>query len=310
MVFKREDKIARREAEAVVVGADTFIGSHLAKALADCGCAVTAYGMADSLVLSDGIACRKTDYLRYDIPESCRLIFFCHDVSQDCELHTKALSTLCEHLASTHAINKQVRLCYCSSANICNADGHRITENSEIYPHSLREEAIAHAELLLKAWCCMSRNAVAPHIFRHGELYGDADTITTTIGHVNECLSLARQGRDITFYGNLNQLRTLTHIDDFTSAVVAIALQDFIPSIINIPGERISVFEYLMAIAERYGVEWIPTAKRPDVIDENNPAPSCDRILSSVVFKSLLPDFKPKHRFKKWLNLQCLMSNE
>ncbi len=310
MVFKREDKITFRKDEAVVVGADTFVGSHLAKALADCGCAVTAYGTADAAVLSDGIAYCKTDYLRYDIPESCRLVFFCHDVSQDRELHTKALSALCEHLSSTHAMNKQVCLCYCSSANICNADGHRITENSEIYPHCLRDAAVAHAELLLKTWCCMSRNAVSPHVFRHGELYDDADTITTTAGHVNECLSLARQGKDIEFYGNLNQLRTLTHIDDFASAVTSIALQDFIPFVVNIPGEKISVVEYLMAIAERHGVEWIPTAKRPDAIDENNPAPSCDRVLSSVVFKSLLPDFKPKHRFKKWLNLQCLMSNE
>ena len=109
MVFKREDKIARREAEAVVVGADTFIGSHLARALADCGCAVTAYGMADSQVLPDGIAYHKTDYLRYDIPESGRLVFFCHDVSQDCELHAKALSTLCEHLVSTLFFRKHLQ---------------------------------------------------------------------------------------------------------------------------------------------------------------------------------------------------------
>ena len=177
----------------------------------------------------------------------------------------------------------------------------RITEKSEIHPHCLRDAAVVQAEMLLKTWCGLSRNAIAPHVFRYGELYGDPDLFPMAAGHVNECLSLARQGRALSFYGNLDQMRTLTHIDDFATAVAAISLQDFAPNLVNIPGERLSVVDYLMAIAERYGVDWEPTTKRPDVIDENNPFPSCDRILSSALFKSLLPDFKPKRRFKKWL---------
>ena len=56
MVFKRENITAFRADEAVVIGADTFLGSRLARALADRGCAVMAYGMADTVPLPDGIA--------------------------------------------------------------------------------------------------------------------------------------------------------------------------------------------------------------------------------------------------------------
>ena len=259
---------------------------------------VTAYGTRETTT------CRKTDYRHFDLSPECNLVFFCHDVAADRDLHVRSLEALCEHLAAIHSVDRQVHLVYFSSTNICNANGRRIREDSEIYPHCLRDAAVVQAEMLLKTWCSISRNAIAPHVFRYGELYGEADAFPTHAGHVNECLALARQGKTLVFYGNLNQARTLTHVDDFAAAVAAVLQEDFTPSRINIPGEKVTVAEFLQKIAEHYGVEWEPTTQRPSVLDENVPYLACDRLLNAAVFKSIVPDFKPKHKFANWLQRQ------
>ena len=301
-----------RSEEVVIIGADTFIGSHMAKAMAASSHKVIGYGTRETAASmqdeasapSVAITYKPTDYLHYNLPPKCNLVFFCHDVAADRDLHVQSLSALCEHLAVIHSMDRQVHLVYFSSTNICNANGRRIREDSEISPHCLRDAAIVQAEMLLKTWCSLSRNAIAPHVFRYGELYGETDAFPTAAGHVNECLSLARQGETLVFYGNLNQARTLTHVDDFAEAVAAVLQEDFTPSRINIPGEKVTVEEFLEKIAEHYGVEWDPTTQRPSVLNENVPFLSCDRLLNAAVFKSIVPEFKLKHKFANWLHRQ------
>ena len=289
----------------IIIGADTFIGSHLAAAMAAVGHTVIGYGTQTAMSQSVAMTYQQTDYLHYDLPSDCHLVCFCHDVAIDRDLHVKALSSLCEHLAATHSQDNQIHLAYFSSTNICNANGRRISEDSEIYPHCLRDAAVVQAENLLKTWCSLSGNAISPHVFRYGELYGEEDRYPTPAGHVNECLAMARQGKPLVFYGNLNQKRTLTHIDDFAAAVVEVLHRGFTPSRVNIPGEHLMVVDFLMGISGHYGVDWEPTASRPAVVDENVPFASSDRLLNAAVFKSIVPDFKPKYRFKSWLSNQC-----
>ena len=303
----KEEMILRyegRSEEVVIIGADTFIGYHLAKAMAAVGHRVTAYGTQDAMSQPIAMTYHKMDYRHYDLSPDCNLVFFCHDVAEDRDLHVQSLASLCEHLAAIHSVYRQVHLVYFSSTNICNANGRRIREDSEIYPHCLRDAAIVQAEMLLKTWCSLSRNAIAPHVFRYGELYGETDAFPTHAGHVNECLALARQGKTLVFYGNLNQARTLTHVDDFAEAVAAVLQEDFTPPRINIPGEKVTVADFLEKIAEHYGVEWEPTTQRPSVLNENVPFLACDRLLNAAVFKSIVPDFKPKHKFSNWLQRQ------
>lgn len=281
----------KSDRKAVIVGADSFIGSCLARTLAKAGCDV------QSVV---------GDYMHYNIPQECGLVLFCHDAFGDRDLHTRAFSALCEHLAATRSAGRQVHLCYFSTANICDGDGRQISEKSSIHPHNLYELAVCQAEMTLNAWVCLSRGVIVPNIFRHGELYGDADAPRTDAGHVNECLRLARDGKPLTFCGNLGQKRTLLHVEDFAYAVVALLSRDIIPNLINIPGETLNIYDYLSAISDHYHVELnIGTQRR---FSENLPPYSCDRVLSASVFRSEL-DFKPKHRFKTWLLSQCLMPN-
>ena len=303
----KEETILRyegRSEEVVIIGADTFIGSHLAKAMAAVGHQVIAYGAQDAMSQSIAMSYHKTDYFHYDLSSECNLVFFCHDVAENRDQHVQSLAALCEHLAAIHSVDRQVHLVYFSSTNICNTNGRRIREDSEISPHCLRDAAIVQAEMLLKTWCSLSGNAIAPHVFRYGELYGETDAFPTHAGHVNECLALARQGKTLVFYGNLNQARTLTHVDDFASAVAAVLQEDFTPSRINIPGEKVTVADFLEKIADHYGVEWEPTTQRPSVLNENVPFLASDRLLNAAVFKSIVPDFKPKHKFANWLHRQ------
>lgn len=294
----------------IIIGADTFIGSHLAAAMAASGHEVIGYGTQDAMSQPVAMTYHKTDYCHYDLPSDSHLVCFCHDVALDREQHVKALSALCEHLAASHSQDNQVHLAYFSSTNICNANGRRISEDSEIYPHCLRDAAVAQAENLLKTWCSLSDNAISPHVFRYGELYGEEDCFPTPAGHVNECLAMARQGKSLMFYGNLNQKRTLTHIDDFAAAVAEVLRCGLTPSRVNIPGEHLMVVDFLMGISGHYGVDWEPTASRPAVVDENVPFASSDRLLNAAVFKSIVPDFKPKYCFKSWLSKQLTINNE
>ena len=284
---------------AAVVGADSFVGVRMAEALASRGRRVLAFGGSPACPRLAGTADYSgTDYARYDLPPECRLVLFCHDVSIDRERHLQALSALCEHLAATRSPDAQVRLCYFSSANICNGGSRPISENAAVRPHCLRELAVCQAEMTLRTWACLSRNAIVPNVFRHGELYGGAEDSPTNAGHVNECLDLARHGRPLEFSGNLNQRRTLVHVEDFAAAVASLLDRDLIPDLVNVPGERLTVYDYLSAISERYGVELtVGMARR---FSENLPLASCDRVLSASLFRSEV-DFKPKYKFRPWL---------
>ena len=93
-------------------------------------------------------------------------------------------------------------------------------------------------------------------------------------------------------------------IDDFADAVVEVLRHDLAPGRVNIPGENLMVVDFLMGISGHYGVDWEPTIRRPDAVNENVPFASCDRLLDAAVFKSVVSGFKPKHRFKSWLAKQ------
>ena len=107
------------------------------------------------------ISCHKTDYLHFDLSPECNLVFFCHDVAADRDLHVRSLEALCEHLAAIHSVDRQVHLVYFSSTNICNANGRRIREDSEIYPHCLRDAAVVQAVKSFQRAYCYDEDGVA-----------------------------------------------------------------------------------------------------------------------------------------------------
>ncbi len=71
-----------RSEEVVIIAADTFIGFHLAKAMAAVSHLVTAYGTQDAMPQPIAMTHHKTDYHHYDLLPDCNLVFFCHDVAE------------------------------------------------------------------------------------------------------------------------------------------------------------------------------------------------------------------------------------
>lgn len=294
-----------RSWQAVVIGADSPQGIALATAMTAVGFRVLGYGeapqptadrrpddyrqTAPAAVFDDY---RQTDYAAAPaVPDDCNLVLYCHDAARHPSRHVPLLDALCRSLAATRTDLNQVHVALLTPASACQTSA-RIRENASLHPHSPRELAAAQAELTLHAWCCQTHTAILPNIFRHGELYG-LDT-----GHIAACLRHARAGRPVQLPGLGNQKRTLTHLDDLAAAVATLLKDDFTPSPINLPGETLTVIDYLLPIADRFGVDLDMT---PDCHSDDFPWGVGDCVLSSALFKSEAPTFRLCHRFRSWL---------
>ena len=303
-----------RSRQAVVVGADTEMGHALSSSLSAAGFQVIGLGeaplscaphhLSSAPRFSAAVPCaearcteveyRQTDYTKFNVPEECNLVLYCHDAAGDTARHGSILERLCGELAATRKDPNQVSVCVFTPSSACEPSGRTVREDARLHPHSLRELACVQAEMALHAWYCKSNTVILPVVFRHGELYGVEG------GHVAACL---RQAHDRPQYllrpGLGNQRRTLTHIDDFADAVATLLKDDFLPSPINIPGENMDVIEYMGPIADLFGLE---LGMSRDCFSEDLPRGVGDCALSAALFKSEAPTFRPKHRFRQWLS--------
>ncbi len=279
-------RMQTRSHNVALIGSDTFIGGSLAKAMAAAGRHVMPS-------LSDNVA-------DLSIPDGCNTVLFCHDVSMETERHAAMLDALCRRLSEKHADGNAVHVCLFTPAAVCQPSGGIVREDSPTRPNGRCGVASCHAELLLHAWQEMTSNAIISHIFRYGELYGEPCGKETSLGHLNAALRSAREGKSIQMRGFGLQKRTLTHIDDFSRAVAAVLSEYGLPRIVNIPGERMPIAQYMNAIAAAFNVGLDYQAKEM-VFDENLPPYAGDCVLSSSVFRGLVT-FKPQYKFMNWLN--------
>jgi nucleoside-diphosphate-sugar epimerase len=278
-------RMQARSRNVALVGSDTFIGSALAKAME----------ASERHVMP----CQSASAADVSIPDGCNTVLFCHDVYMETERHAALLDALCRRLAEKHADGNPVHVCVFTPAAVCQPTGGVVRENSPTRPYGRWGVAACHAELLLHAWQEMTSNAIIPHIFRYGELYGEPCGKETGLGHLNAALRLARQGKPVQMRGFGLQKRSLTHVDDFSRAVAAVLAEYGLPRIVNIPGERMPIAQYMNAIAAAFNVGLEYQASKAD-FDENQPSFSSDCVLSAAVFRSLVA-YKPKIRFMKWL---------
>ena len=278
-------RMQARSQEVALVGCDTFMGAGLAKAMETAGRHVVPF--------------HGTDIAAVSVPDGCNMVLFCHDVSLDAERHAMMLDALCRRLAENRTADKAVHVCVFTPAAVCQTTNGVVREDSPTRPCGRCGVAACHAEMLLHAWVEMTHNAILPHIFRHGELYGEPCGNETNMGHLNTALRLARQGKPIQMRGFGLQKRSLTHIDDFSRAVAAVLAEYGLPRIVNIPGERVAIAQYMNAIAAAFNVGLEYQASKAS-FDENLPSYSGDCVLSSTVFRGLVT-FKPQHKFMKWL---------
>ena len=264
---------------AAVVDAKSELGGAMAASLAAAGFEVAALSAARP----------------EEVPAECGVVLYCHDAAAEPNRHLAGLDALCGALAATRTAAgaaSQVHVCLFTPASAFAGDGPRVREAAAPRPHSLRELVCAQAELSLQSWCFRTRTAILPQLFRHGELYG------VSAGHVAECLRRAQARQPLTLPGLGAQKRTLTHVEDLADAAAALLKKDFAPSPVNLPGETLAVIDYMSPIADRYGVE---LAMGRDACSEAFPWGLGDCVLATAAFKAELPAFRPKHRFREWL---------
>ena len=108
----------------------------------------------------------------------------------------------------------------------------------------------------------------------------------------------AVNGEDITLFGNGNQKRTFTHIEDLTDILYNVAYNDnCINDIYNIGGERFSLLEVASFIADKYNVE----VKHIDFPIIESKIESGDTVFDSSKLDSVIGNYY-KHKFIDWLN--------
>ena len=245
------------------------------------------------------------DVIPYDLsaappslPRDCDLLLFCPDDTFSADLQDACLQSLCRELAATRT--SQLHVACFVPATAYAPRGRTLRADAVPSPHSLRDlTALRHA-LTLQAWCAISRTTILPNVFIHGELYGDDSPNHPLPGHVAASLRLAHAHQPLPLPGLGLQRRTLTHLDDFAAAVAQLLSLSLIPPTIAIPGETFTIIDYLDAIANRFDAPLVPS---DNPHSDDLPWGLGDRLIAAAPLKAELPDFRPAHRFRDWLDI-------
>lgn len=135
-------------------------------------------------------------------------------------------------------------------------------------------------------------------IFRICVVYGTAVNNTNSYGTLEFFISQAKNGKDISIYGDGSQRRTFTHIDDLCQVLLEGGLNEKCANdIFNIGGgDDLSISYVASEIANLYGVNvnYIEWPELPRKIE------SGDTVLDSTKLDSIL-NYNYKHKFKTWI---------
>lgn len=165
-------------------------------------------------------------------------------------------------------------------------------DKAPLTPYALNKLASEH---LLDIYA--NRFGIAHTIFRIAVPYGNRLDADYSYGTMGFFLSMARQGKKLTVFGDGSLMRTFTHVDDICRVMVrASCLPATRNQVLNIGGETFSLLEVAKMIAEKFGggIEHIPF---PEVAARLE---SGDTIFDDARLRAVLPD-PYRQRFKGWL---------
>ncbi len=286
-----------------IVGADTYIGAHLAKYWLKSGSEVCGCGMSLHLPAElESVHYMPTDYKTWSFADlDYDWIIICLEPPSTAEQYLGIMRSFCDYV-EMHKLESCI--CYISTFLICKSNSKRaITEDCCLTPRSEYEMAIAAAESYLAMRSYRSDNILQAHIIRMGELYGCELTMrdANVSGLLRMSIRDAMDGRPLTMYGLGLKKRTVTHVADACRFAISYMNLDFAPRRINVPGEKMQIVKFLMAIACHYGVDVGLAAAEQHSIFFNRYAG--DQALSDSLARSLVP-YKAQHSFNGWLSRQ------
>ncbi len=283
----------------IVIGTDTYLGSHVMRYLEAQGEYAFGYTQnedfrydSEMLVPSELVNMPDNSYLTV----TSEWLIVCLDPAMGFEKYITKMRQLCTELKEKEFVGD---ICFLSSASLYDACSlFPISENAPIYVRNDYDLALTTGENMLTVLAsCDTGSYAAPHVIRIGVPYGNETDNKNSVGFVNTLLEEAKNGNAIRIPLLGDTKRTFTHIDDICGAVTALTKMEACPLMVNIPGEDLEISKAARAISQKYNVNL--TEKTHPRADDQDYYPG-NLNLSRELFDACV-SYREQYTFSGWL---------
>ncbi len=281
-----------------IIGADTFLGSHLVRHLVENGRTVYGYAQNEKFDLdAEPSVIRGEGNASFPAaPELSDWMLICLDPRVGFDKYIRSVRQICRHLLAKKYYGG---ICFLSSADICFSGQEPISESSPVLPRTERDLCIATAENLLNVMLYHTGNEALPYIMRLGSIYGDETGMGNPFGFIDAQIRKARESRTVDVPVCAEMKRSVLHISDACEAVIQLMASENCPTLVNIPGEEKTIAGITAEIMDRY------QAKPHRISPQQDDQFYCvaDQHLSDTLFRSTI-DFTRSQSLGNWLAVQ------
>ena len=281
-----------------VIGADTFIGEHLVTHLSKNRQMVYGFSQKDFFCFdSEPIVESGKDNASVEPdPIISDVLFVCLEPDFGFETYICKIKGICTEILKTGFGGKIFLL---SSGAVCLSQGAAISEESSVCPRTEKNLAWVTGEYIINMMGYDERCVATPGVIRIGSCYGNEIDFKSerNYGVINRMIYDAAKKHCIEVPIPGDALRTVTHISDVCESIIRLMSIEFLPDIINIPGEELSLSDISKKIAKRFNAKlsyFSPKANDQDFFVG-------DQHLSDELFKTQC-DYVRQINFDEWLN--------
>ena len=281
-----------------VIGADTFIGEHLTTHLSQNSQMVYGFSQQNFFSFDSEpiIESGKDNASVEPDPIISDALFICLEPDSKLESYIRKIRRICAEVLKKGYCGK---IFFISSGAVCLSQGSSISEESFIYPRTEKNLAWVTGEYIINVMSCNELCMATPCIVRIGSCYGNEIHSKTKkeYGFINQLIHNAAEKHCVKVPRPGDSMRTLTHISDVCESIFRLMSVDFLPDIINIPGENFLLSDICEKIAKHCKANvtyFTPKANDQDYFIG-------DQHLSDELFKSQC-DYIRKINFEDWLN--------
>ena len=280
-----------------IYGADTYFGAHLVKHLDLTDQMVYGFSQNKDLnfkeepMLTHGR--EKVDF--EPAPVISDWIVVCLDPTLNLDVYINRMKHLCNYLIAQEFFGK---VCFVSSGEICISSDKEISEDTIVYPRTQADLALSIGENFLNVMLHHKENQAGTLVVRVGVPYGDEIGEFAAVGMINRLIKSTSEGHPLKIPRPAGVKRSCTHIADICESIIELlSAGDLAPSLVNIPGETLTIEDIITTVTERFPVD---ITYRPYENDDQDFYIG-DQHLSDVYFKEN-STFERKFSFKKWFN--------
>ncbi len=280
-----------------VYGADSYFGAHMVKHLDHTDQMVYGFSQNKDLNLDEEpMLVQGREKITFEpAPIVSDWIVVCLDPGIGVNTYFSRMKHLCNYLIEQEFFG---RVCFVSSANICQSSYKEISEDTVVCPRNEADLALAIGENFLNVMLHHKKNQAGTLVVRVGVPYGNEVGLSDTTGMINRLIQKAAAGEALEVVKPTEVKRSCTHIYDICEAIIGLlATGDLCPFLVNIPGETLTIQDIITTVTERFPVD---INYRPCTNDDQDFFIG-DQHLSDEYFKEN-SDYERKINFKKWFN--------